>query len=705
MAPAVAAASEPCAATGYRAAAADFRGWTDSFHGSDVSWDTPQKACQQAAAVTEAPCEGDVVIDSGAARVVLNATQALRARSAIVRDAVVQAGERLRSRGERLLLLLCEADHGMRGVGGLGGLAAAAAAAEDHAAEIRALEQQVEELKLVEGDQRRVAEVEFSRSEKELELLAQHAAEAERSEAEAQLEAAALPPELRAALAAEERELEAAQRRDVARDRERQVAAAPLPEELMYFEWCNMLSEDRPEHAALCVAEAARDGWEQQLRGIVGPAAFGSAARVGASPDLSSAPPGGALASACGPATGSSSQGLGRLDAELHGLGVRDRARRATSGQCLQRLSDEGPWRLAFSEAYEAFQLVEELREHNNALAGELVSLRWRRLGHGGGASPAACLVEGPGPPASAPVFASTPSAPTGGACASAASAMRRPTSAPLARGPRFNAPPIFPGGVGQSPGAAGFGCTTSGRGAGHDSWPEAPSGQVMPRPVVADAREWEAGNREHHQRRDENGLAALLGARRFKPGSAMFTGFEASAADWGGAPPVVEQPDPPRAKRPPGAAELAKATAAKFAEPLCYSFGGARRGSDRGSGVRPRAASVSGLPKPRAEWVTFESAAMSAGSSSVAGAAVGRPAAPAALATAPGRLDGSGCSANGFAALDTIPGAFDGAAIPPMKASQALPQGTIPSSWSNRPAWADDLEFRVGTALSKGSP
>eukprot|EP00928_Gymnodinium_smaydae_P022089 TRINITY_DN18661_c1_g1_i2.p2 TRINITY_DN18661_c1_g1~~TRINITY_DN18661_c1_g1_i2.p2 ORF type:complete len:558 (-),score=84.30 TRINITY_DN18661_c1_g1_i2:39-1712(-) len=433
------------------------------------------------------------------------------------------------------------------------------------AAAIAALESRAAELKIAEGEHHRMAEVQRARAELELESLAARAAEAERREASATLAAAVLPPELQAAIAEEERALDL-QRRNLASIR---AGCGDDPEvtsvdEQQYREWCRMLGEDRAEHRALCVAEAARDGWAQNLRHLLATVAFATPEPIG------------------------SEHGLGRLDAELHGIGMHERMRHATCDDCLRRLSEDGSWRLLYGEIRDAYKLTEQLRERNDELSSDLAALRKRRQrcvqihepalpphGFGGATS------------STVPMFRSS--------SVGATSAPRRPMSATATRGPRF-----------QSPAALFKTSSHEGRPGADDAPSERQEAPVMPKPVVSDSREWEASGREPVQKNESGGLAYLLdgnsGHRRFRPGAALVPSFEddpgwdapspascsASPAPTSAPTParpavaVVEQPRVPN--RAPTAAELARRAASRFAEPLSASLGDRRR--SRGSRV-----------------------------------------------------------------------------------------------------------------------
>eukprot|EP00927_Polykrikos_kofoidii_P044245 TRINITY_DN38263_c0_g2_i1.p1 TRINITY_DN38263_c0_g2~~TRINITY_DN38263_c0_g2_i1.p1 ORF type:complete len:795 (-),score=132.91 TRINITY_DN38263_c0_g2_i1:110-2494(-) len=598
----------------------------------------------------------------------------LRTKCDAVRASVLNARNHVVEQGQQLVNLVRRADRDIKnathggggccgGVAGSGNGAGVKAQSDtDLRATIAVLEQRLIELQLAEAERRRLAELQCVRAEKELQALAAQAAEAERAETDAMLAAETCPPSaLRATLAAEEFELDEARRRAAAR----QFALPPSePEEQQYFEWCRMLEEDRPEHTSLNVAEAARDAWEEQLRDLISRTAFG-ASEVGDRGGCSGGCCSGGI-SGIG-ASQRRSDGLGRLDAELLAITAPSkRAKRASSRECFRRLSQDGPWRLAFREVREAHCLVERLHERNNALADEIGGLRHYRLG----VRHVPSLVTQP--PESLPSFSlfdslpgrnSDPFALAGHSVPGAASSVlpHRPVSAPLSRGPRFRAPPLIAAspqhpheGVGGSAGNASregatvgsdqrglggswsgsHGCTATGRDA-------ATGASGMPKAIVADQREWDAGAREAPRKPEENGLAQLLGisggnrrgdggsgfgrfssSDRFRPGNAIppALGFEESTC-WGGdsSVPFSEQALGPKQKRESEASQLANLVAKKFAEPLSLALGRESSGGScsTGFGIRgaaaPRSASASATtaagqrPKQRNEWVTFE--------------------------------------------------------------------------------------------------
>merc|ERR1719491_586493 len=159
-----------------------------------------------------------------------------------------------------------------------------------------------------------------------------------------------------------------------------------------------MLLEDKPEHFGLSIVEASCDNWEQQLLELLAPVALRSTAitsggaksstsGIGNVASVSHVTEGDEHCSVTLPNRG----GLERLDAELLDFTadgergrmreLRERERGASSGDCLRALSTDGPWRLVFSEICEAYDIAGQLRARNDALAGQIAGLRWRRLG------------------------------------------------------------------------------------------------------------------------------------------------------------------------------------------------------------------------------------------------------------------------------------------------------------------------------------
>jgi len=78
------------------------------------------------------------------------------------------------------------------------------------------------------------------------------------------------------------------------------------------------------------------------------------------------------------------------LEAEMLELTER---RRIGCDHCLQLLSQDGPYRLEFSELLEVYELTQNLREANDAMAGELAGLQWRRFGTSSAESPSRLVV------------------------------------------------------------------------------------------------------------------------------------------------------------------------------------------------------------------------------------------------------------------------------------------------------------------------
>jgi hypothetical protein len=501
--------------------------------------------------------------------------------------------------------------------------------------------------------------------------------------------------------------------------------AAPDTGEEQYYEWCRMLMEDRPEHSALCVAEAAGDGWDEQLRASVAPVAF-------ATPSRSSA----------------NSQGLKRLDSELHGICTKERMQRATSGDSLRRLAEEGPWRLAFGEIYEAFQLVQQLRERNDALARELAALRWHRLmGYLPTSVPARYSMDvsnadavsvssrqyapSPSPTCGSRLFA-TAEAPTAASASAMLPRPRRPLSAPsssryacapaLPAAPRFESPVTLL--TASRAGASNLqqpcdSSVASGKVLGWAASDESLTLSSMPKAVVTDTAEWEATGRSA-KRETGSGLAYLLGARsaaeRFRPGGALPAGFGTPKLCDTPASPAstqcVEQPDYPKPRRPKGAAEMAREqaakAAAKFAEPLNAALGGAasnsalkqQGGRSRSSSrTRPPAtAAMEQRPKKSTAWVTFMEPSPPESAEAVreaaASAAPAAPSSTAALSEPCGGCAGlSAPGVDGFAALDTVADAFS-----QDPASGEEDRRVAPTSGSTK-GWADDVEFGNGGA------
>jgi len=423
----------------------------------------------------------------------------------------------------------------------------------------------------------------------------------------------------------------------------------------------------------------------------VGPAAFGA--------------PGGS----CTGVSGVNSQGLERLDSELHGICAKERLQRATSGDSLHRLSEDGPWRLSFAETYEAFQLVEQLRERNDALAKDLATCRWQRLheflppslsglplvvssadGASFYAGPAACSAFTSSPSPSALAFA-VGGSPAPGTMPGGSS--RRPLSAPCSRGPRFRSPAELL--ASKPPMKPCASSVASGKVLGWTASDESLASSSMPKAVVSDAKEWEASGRSPPKKEKENGLAYLLGGRgaaeRFRPGGAIPAGFGASKLCDTPTAPCVEQPEYPKVRRPKGAAELARQAAAKFAEPLSAALGtpSPLRASSAPRGRTARssqASNVTDRPNHRTPWVTFHSPVKSLQGGEGPAEMLSEPIAG--LAKLP--LGG-----NGFAPLDTIANA-----LTQEPRGAALGATTVPVSGPE--GWADDLEFRSGGGFER---
>lgn len=507
----------------------------------------------------------------------------LREKTHAVRNAVLQAQAKLEHGGRQLLELAAQAERDRQLCSRSGH------ATEDSALQqaIFMLEQRLAALQAEENDHRRGAEF-------ELERLEARALEVERNETQPALNAVVQLPALRAEIAAEARQLHGLREHVLAQERE--AFQATSLEEQRYFEWGRMLLEDRPDHIALAIVEEDCDAWEHQLHGVISPVAFrDSGFRRG--------------------------QGLERLDAELGSIGAAERAKRASCAECFERLVDEGSWRSVFSEILEAYKFVDNLRGNNDALAGEIAGLRWRR--HGSTMPPA------------------------GGAEAvnNGAAQSTVVTQPNLPPGPRFNAPVLSKPKV-QPNGPV-------------DDDEERP-GTSMPRAVTSDRCDWEASGREGPKRPEEKGIAFLCqgSKQRFKPSLAIpaNSGFDSvwgsqdAESLWNKTPTRESRASSLPATKPVkpamGAGELARLAAAAFKEPLTSSLG---------TGKLPRSSPLPSpndqtsqlQPRVRTEWVTFSeySAAASANAQ--------------AAATSPGRLQ----ETRGFAPINTVPGIAGGLA------------------------------------------
>jgi len=374
---------------------------------------------------------------------------------------------------------------------------------------IRELEDKVVSLELVQSTQRRDAELHMQQVEREHSRLAARAVEIECSEMEIGVELASSLPALQEQVKAEERAV-----KQLLQARESSLS----PDEQQYFEWYHMLSEDKPAHVALSLVENTSDDVGKKLRQSL-------------SKTIESIP----------------RQGLDRLEAELSGISGKE-LRNLSCAQCFTILS-ESSLRLVFGDTAEAYALVEDLRCRNDIFAGEVTSLRWRRLG----LRPTQALSE--------PVI----------------------PSAPSLTGPRFEAPPLF---------------QTSGE-----------NDLDAPRPaqlVIADAREWETNAREHPSRSEASALSFLVdSSSRFCPKTASVR-FPATWADndapltkshaWNDTEVAVK-------KAPTlGLSDLAQITADAFKQPLSQALGG------KSQRHRRQASPASLLHRPpRSQWVTFD--------------------------------------------------------------------------------------------------
>jgi hypothetical protein len=487
------------------------------------------------------------------------------------------------------------------------------------------LERRLGELQLEEGERRRAAELRLVRSELELDSLAAKAAEAERAEAEAVfLGRSGLPQRLRAGIADAELALREAQ--------EEEAKRPPGIEDQRYLEWYRMLNEDKPEQFALSIMEASCDNWEQSLLDLLSPVAFKSALRC--------------------------AEGLDRLDAELHDFAANDRAQNATSAECLQALSEEGPWRLVFAELQEAYTLVSQLRARNDSLAGQIAALRWRRSGTSASALPT-----------------SLPNSP--------AKLLPKAEPSPLQNlppGPKFSAP-VLPWLVPQNADSKAQEQeeTQLKRPPEPTSEPSRPRREVVHQPVLAT---------------EEKGIGYLCGRsnQRFRPGMAMHLGFESA---WGSDAqanmgPTMQKAGvlPQQHGRVMGPAELASIAAAAFKEPLSSAVGTSSMPSPP-----PRQAAP--VKQKCSDWVTFDSH----GSRDL----------PATAPTFP--------SDSGFAPLDTVPSAFTDPGMQNGFASAPQPQNGFgfgfeapDEGWEKEGSggwhtsgnvasdWADDAEFQAPT-------
>lgn len=396
----------------------------------------------------------------------------LRGKAGGLKASVARSVERVQAEGAKTLAITGLAEQDLE--------ADDSVAAISVERKVEVLEQRLGVLRLEEGERRRQAEMCQLRVELDRERLAARAAEAERSEADAALLVSGRLPGLRAEVVVAEAELEQARERARAR-------AANGPDEQRYHEWYCMLLEDRPEHFSLAVIESERDGWEQRLRDLVSPEATSSLQRE------------------------PRRRGIDRLDAELFDVGVAAAGGERpppSSEQCLQALSEEGPWRLVFGELAEAHAFILGLSKRNDALASQISELRWRR----------ANILRGPG---------------TAAASTSLADLDTSQLGAPhLPRGPRFAAPVMA-----KPPDLARVGVEGL---ESADALAQAKahgSGPATRRPV-ADAAEWEAAKLEPLGVDNDRGLAFLCKTsdRRLRPGGADLAhkGFESNFADEG---------------------------------------------------------------------------------------------------------------------------------------------------------------------------
>jgi len=229
------------------------------------------------------------------------------------------------------------------------------------------------------------------------------------------------------------------------------------PEEQCCREWCGMLVEDKKEHAGIAVLEEGRDNLEHRLHELMGSASVGSGSQL------------------------SSSTGLERLDAELHGI-VGHSSQRASCRESLHKLavSEGRPWGPTWRDLHDAYTLIEQLRARNDNLCSEIASLRWQRSGQtlptqqqqqqpmSGGEAPQP-------PPQDRPRLVVT--------------------QPHLPQGPRFHAP------------ALPRGKSKASRTRADDAAGERPV-TGMPKAVVADRQGWEAAAVERPFFSEEQGLA-----------------------------------------------------------------------------------------------------------------------------------------------------------------------------------------------------
>lgn len=292
------------------------------------------------------------------------------------------------------------------------------------------------------------------------------------------------------------------------------------PDERQFFEWYSMLVEDDPEHVAMAIIESECDAWEHRLHELLAPVAFPSSnAELG--------------------------EGVDRLVTEIESIGASERGQKAGCAECLHRLAREStPWSPAISKLREAYDSVEALRTSGDYFAGEIVAVRWKRVG----SSPAS-IVSTPPVPLKAKEVVTQPNLPIG---------------------PRFSTPLSS-----QLPTPAA----------------DEQAKTAMPQAVVTDAKEWEIGAQSIPV---EQGLSYLCGtsAQRFRPGTVVSSGFETSL--WGDDPPQES------GKKTVDMNDLTRWASAAFREPLSAALG-----TGKGS---PRKAKTAQGDRSRPRWITFDS-------------------------------------------------------------------------------------------------
>lgn len=440
--------------------------------------------------------------------------------------------------------------------------------------EIRVLQLHPESLQLGVGAKRELQELELATSELEIDALTRQAEEAERLEQETREAAEAAIQKLEA----DERALRQDQELDAELAPQKTAAAAVAGglqfEDQLCYEWLRMLREDQPWHAGLAIMEAECDSWEARLHDHIAPSAC-SGSNISAE--------------------GHHEQ-LARLDAELGDLTAAERARRTSCGECLQLLSQNGPWHSVYSSIHQAYLVTEQLQKSNDLLAGDIAGCCWQQLG---ARSTFSRSVHQRG----------VDTRPSNGGGSQASS-----SEAHLPPGPRFYSPVHL---------LASH--TASSASASTQSWVDEAEPSRMPSAVVTNVNEWNRAT-DISSKADDHGLSFLVGPikdKRLRPNVTRPSCL--ASASWGGFEPSEfsrGKESVPTARGlalsspAPNSVELLRQA---FKEPLSRAVGGSNLGSQSSSGSHvypppPSRAPLSGSPqetsrpssKTRSNWVTF---------------------------------------------------------------------------------------------------